>query len=309
MPRINKNSCGAIFYTFNLNNVIGVVLGDEGEDKEEWLPFKGCAEDDETLEDAAKREILEESGGLVMVDNINLEHRFSTKRKNYYIGLVKVPYDIVDIYNNRITNETRYAFKEKKKLKFFPLNEVLSNENIHNLTKSSIIYFWDRLNSLNLSNQHITTSQNLRRNHAITIEQAISIKNKYTQFSEPVDDNISSMLDIINANEQDMQKNQITTLHASTRTQTPTPSLTAPTSSLTAPTPSLTVPDVLSVPLSSTSSSASSSASSSPDASPKKIVKSVSNMQRKYDSAYVYYPKKYNMCYTPNMEKELNKSS
>ena len=98
-PNKFKHSCGALFYTYSPSGELGVILGDEGREREEWLPFKGCAEDGETYEQAAIREIREESGGLVDIKTIILEHVFSTRRKHYHIGLIEVPHYIIEMYN------------------------------------------------------------------------------------------------------------------------------------------------------------------------------------------------------------------
>jgi ADP-ribose pyrophosphatase YjhB (NUDIX family) len=145
-----RNSCGAIFYTYNPDGVLGIILGEEGN---KWFPFKGCVKKGETFEETAKREIKEETCGLVCVDNIKLEHRFSSKRKNYYIGLCYVPYSIIKEFENIIQLETRIEYKEKKRLKFFPVDVfILYNNDIHSITKSSIEFYWDKLMQLNNKN-------------------------------------------------------------------------------------------------------------------------------------------------------------
>ena len=141
-----KNSCGAIFYTYDDSGNIGVILGEE--DKNEWLPFKGCSHENETLEEAAIREIKEETCGLLELNEIVLEHKFSSKRKNYFIGLCYAPYAIISQFDEKIKNETRKEFKEKKKLKFVALENILYIPEIHSLSKASIEYYWDRLNNL-----------------------------------------------------------------------------------------------------------------------------------------------------------------
>jgi ADP-ribose pyrophosphatase YjhB (NUDIX family) len=169
-----KHSCGAIFYTFSPSGELGVILGDEGKDREEWLPFKGCAEDNETYEQAAIREIKEESGGLIDINNIHLEHNFSTRRKHYHIGLVEVPYDIIEKYNSSRVFETRNEFREKKEMRFFSLTTVLITCNIHSISRASIKYYWERLKNLN-----VTPSNNERlRCHGVSISDAQIIKNQ-----------------------------------------------------------------------------------------------------------------------------------
>jgi ADP-ribose pyrophosphatase YjhB (NUDIX family) len=168
-----RNSCGAILYTYDSNGVLGIILGEEGN---KWFPFKGCVKKGETLEETAKREIKEETCGLVCLENINLEHKFSSKRKNYYIGLCYVPYNIIDEFDNKIQLETRIEYKEKKRVKFFPINNsILYDNDIHSITKSSIEYYWDKL--LQLYNKNIYN--NMARYHGIThIKKINKIKYK-----------------------------------------------------------------------------------------------------------------------------------
>jgi 8-oxo-dGTP pyrophosphatase MutT (NUDIX family) len=140
-----KTSCGALFYSFNTDGDIGVILGLEYYD---WLPFKGCVEAGETPEQAAIREVHEETCGLVCLETIDLNHKFMSKRKHYHIGLCFVPCDIIDKFSELVKDENRKAFKEKKELKFFPLNDILSNDTIHCISKASIAYYWDQLQLL-----------------------------------------------------------------------------------------------------------------------------------------------------------------
>ena len=168
-----KNSCGAIFYSYDLDGRLGIILGEEG--KNEWLPFKGCANEGETFEQAAIREIKEETCGLVELSDIVLEHRFSSKRKNYFIGLCYVSYSIIKEFEEKVKTETRKEFKEKRKLGFFPLDTVLYMAGIHSITKSSIEYYWDRLNKLNNSTPE---ENNLMRCHGVTVEYAQDLRNR-----------------------------------------------------------------------------------------------------------------------------------
>jgi hypothetical protein len=166
-----KNSCGAIFYAYDDNGQLGIILGEEG--KEEWLPFKGGAEENESFENAAIREIREETCGLVIVDDIVLEHRFSTKRKDYYIGLCQVPYSIIEEFRKKVVDETRKEFKEKKALKFFLLKDVLKVPSVHSISRASIRYYWDRLNYL--ANNPPAENERMRC-HGITHKYAEKIK-------------------------------------------------------------------------------------------------------------------------------------
>lgn len=163
-----KNSCGALFYTYDPSGVIGIILGEEG--RSEWLPFKGCNNNDETYEAAAMREIKEETCGIVHLDEIVLEHVFSSKRKNYFIGLCYVPYTTIRQFDEKIKTETREEFCEKKRLKFFALNEVMQSSYVHNISKASIEYYWNRLTSLQKNVQ--PTVDNLMRYHGVTHDYA-----------------------------------------------------------------------------------------------------------------------------------------
>lgn len=142
-----KTSCGAIFYTYNENKQLGIILGDEGHDCESWLPFKGCVEENESLINTAIREVAEETCGLVNLTpmDLKLEHIFTTKRKTYYIGLCYAKYSIIEEFDKKRQSETRTAYTEKKKLKFFLLDEVLTADNVHSISRSSIEYYWNSL--------------------------------------------------------------------------------------------------------------------------------------------------------------------
>jgi ADP-ribose pyrophosphatase YjhB (NUDIX family) len=152
-----KISCGAIFYSHNPNGVAGIILGLEGKN---WMPFKGCKENGETVEEAAIREIYEETCGIIQINDINLEHRFASKHKKYYIGLIEVPYSLIDEFDVKRLQETRANFIEKKKLKFFELSNILTTKNIHHVSMCSIKYYWNKLQQhTTMSQQHTTMSQ------------------------------------------------------------------------------------------------------------------------------------------------------
>ena len=139
------SSCGALFYSYDPCNRLGIILGQE---RGAWLPFKGCNETGETLNQTAIREIKEETCGLVNIKSILLEHQFTSKRKHYYIGLCQVSYDIIEEFSKIRAVENRAAYCEKKKLRFFLLNGILDNKIIHDITKASIKYYWNYLNLL-----------------------------------------------------------------------------------------------------------------------------------------------------------------
>jgi ADP-ribose pyrophosphatase YjhB (NUDIX family) len=167
-----KNSCGAIFYTFNPNNNIGVILGLE---QGEWLPFKGCNENGESFMETAIREIKEETCGLVEISNISLDHKFTSKRKHYYIGICEVPFDIIEKFNIIRKNEKRKEYIEKEELKFFNLDTVLDCKEVHNISKASINYFMNKLILLNtsLQNKNLQNTNKIEtkynRKHSINI--------------------------------------------------------------------------------------------------------------------------------------------
>jgi ADP-ribose pyrophosphatase YjhB (NUDIX family) len=143
---MEKQSCGAIFYTFDKNGEIGIILGDESHvSAASWLPFKGSSEKGETYEQTAIREIYEETCGLIKLQSIQLEHRFSTKHKEYRIGLVEVPIEIIEQFDECKKREARKEFLEKKTIKFFPLKSVLSTPDVHIISKASILFYKDRL--------------------------------------------------------------------------------------------------------------------------------------------------------------------
>jgi len=146
---MEKKSCGAILYAFNPEGKLGVILGEESRSREEeWLPFKGGCQEEETLEQAAIREIFEETCGLVLINSIALHHKFSTKRKEYHIGLVEVPYELLDAFAEARKHETRENFMEKRKLKFFLFPDVLKETTVHNISKSSILFYKDTLEAI-----------------------------------------------------------------------------------------------------------------------------------------------------------------
>ena len=137
-----KTSCGAIFYSFNPQGRLGIILGREGRN---WLPFKGCCEYKESFEDAAIREIFEETCGIIKLNSIALDHKFASKHKRYLIGLVQVPYSLIQDFTDRRVTEQRANFCEKKGLRFFAIEKVLDHQRVHGITKASIRYYWNKL--------------------------------------------------------------------------------------------------------------------------------------------------------------------
>lgn len=138
------HSCGALLHTISPSGVPGVILGTEGYDGK-FLPFKGCPHIGETYEQAACREIAEETCGIVRVNQVDLWNNFTTKHKHYHMGLIFVDYSILDQFDKVRRNESRHEFLEKKEIKFFPLHNVLEDDAVHNISKISIKFYWDTL--------------------------------------------------------------------------------------------------------------------------------------------------------------------
>ncbi len=192
---MDKKSCGAILYSTNLNGELGIILGDESRgDVNGWLPFKGGCKENETVEQAAIRELYEETCGLVKRDSIDLQNKFRTKRKEYHIGLCEVPYSIIIDFDIARKEETREEFMEKKRLKFFKFPDVLDDPLVHNISKSSILFYKDFLESLVSRNSKPTTCKLTPRSRYLGISnvQASLIRN--TPIKESPKD-ISTMLD------------------------------------------------------------------------------------------------------------------
>lgn len=163
-----RHSCGAILYAFDPKGQLGIILGLEGY---HWLPFKGGPEKNETFEEAAIREIYEETCKIVKLDYINLKHNFKSKHKSYHIGLVKVNYNIIENFKKKRKRENKNIYKEKKEIAFFPLNIVRTHTAVHNITLASINYYWDQLIKINDKYQQSGT----------TILQENNDKYKYTR--------------------------------------------------------------------------------------------------------------------------------
>ena len=178
-----KNSCGAILYTYNEFGEFGIILGLEGD---HWLPFKGCSNFNETFEQAAIREIREETCNLVHIDNIKLDHIFMSKRKTYHIGLCYAPYDIIYKFDRVKKLYDDYSYKEKDKIKFFPFKNLLENRDIHVLTKLSIEFYWDKLYYMYNSSKKRTfyRKQTISNNLARKYYELLNIQNKvYNKYS------------------------------------------------------------------------------------------------------------------------------
>ncbi len=140
-----KVSCGAILYTFNPKGEFGLLLGLE---KNNWLPFKGCNEENETYEQTAIREIYEETAGILKLENIELKHQFQTRKKEYRIGISYGRYSLIEEFSSKIKDNLGDKFKEKEKIKFFKFSGIKDDTSIHHLTMNSILYFWEELNNI-----------------------------------------------------------------------------------------------------------------------------------------------------------------
>jgi hypothetical protein len=138
---MKKHSCGAILYT-EYNGTISIVLGLERGD---WYPFKGVRERSETNQMAAIREIYEETCGVVKVIELSLGCNFSTKRKHYHIGLVKISMDEIKQFdiNRRILlgcSSTKWAYLEKSAISMFAISDI-NTTRFHEVTYRPIKYY------------------------------------------------------------------------------------------------------------------------------------------------------------------------
>jgi len=144
MPK--KISCGAILYSFHpQTNRIGLILGYEGNG---WYPFKGGKDKGESDKEAAKREIYEETCGLVKPIDVDLQCYFSTKSKVYKLGLVYAPYEFISEFTIERAKHTSGSFAEKKEVRFFPLNIINRNSDLPYITKRTINHYRQELGNL-----------------------------------------------------------------------------------------------------------------------------------------------------------------
>lgn len=138
-----KHSCGAILYAVHpVTKAIGIILGYEGN---AWMPFKGCQKPNETYEAAAIREIYEETCGYVRLPGIELEHEFCTKRKIYHIGLARVDYKFINAFRTIRPLANQKEFMEKKAVRFFPVHEIDTQTDMHDITRRIIDFFKPKL--------------------------------------------------------------------------------------------------------------------------------------------------------------------
>ena len=140
---MKKHSAGALIFTV-YDNQIYIVLGME---KNDWFPFKGTKNNNETLIDTAIREVFEETCGIVKLDNIYLDCKYSTKRKYYHIGLVFVNINILKkfytkrkLYEDKSEIEDNHKFLEKTDIKLFNIN-MIDSYLFHIITKIPIKFY------------------------------------------------------------------------------------------------------------------------------------------------------------------------
>ena len=153
-----------MLYTIHDNKVY-VVLGKE---MGNWFPFKGTREHGETNEQAAIREIREETCGAVNIDSIELECNFSTKRKHYHIGLVKISREQINIfYANKEKllkewqsggckeDEYKWEYMEKNDIKMFHIENIFRKQ-FHEISYIPIKHYYKKLIRLQrkINNSH-----------------------------------------------------------------------------------------------------------------------------------------------------------
>lgn len=158
-PVTRKISCGAMLYTYNEQNEIGIILGSElvpQNNKLMWYPFKGVVEKGETFEETALREISEETNKLFTPDSIKLDYSKENTNigadhifiKTYKLGLLFAPFSIVEQYNSMDEKEKT---AEKTSLKFFKLSDVEDEREISYTVKHCIRFYSSRLKKLSFN--------------------------------------------------------------------------------------------------------------------------------------------------------------
>jgi ADP-ribose pyrophosphatase YjhB (NUDIX family) len=161
---MKKNSCGAILYTIKDNKVY-IILGKESRD---WFPFKGVCEKNETLEEAAIREIEEETCRIVKINNIALDCKYASYRKIYHIGLIYVDKNFVKKFyyaKKKLTeskDDENDKYLEKNHIKMFSLDE-LDLSRLHYVTLIPIVHYWNYLCGLQVYINNIMISRQINR--------------------------------------------------------------------------------------------------------------------------------------------------
>ncbi len=134
---MKTHSCGALLYTL-YNNRVYIILGKEYDD---WFPFKGKCEKNETFEMTAVREIEEETCGIVKLSGIKLKCNYATSRKQYHIGLEYVSHTIItEFYKKRKTYKEK-KYLEKTEIKMFPLSSI-GERKFHPVTQTPINFYY-----------------------------------------------------------------------------------------------------------------------------------------------------------------------
>ena len=124
-------------------------------DKLNWFPFKGTVESGESYNEAAIREIHEETMGIVKCDSIELTCNFATKYKHYHIGLVEVKNTFVDEFFEKQDTMVHMRYDkpeifEKSHVCMFSITE-LETTPWHNITFKIIRFFLPELKLLESS--------------------------------------------------------------------------------------------------------------------------------------------------------------
>jgi ADP-ribose pyrophosphatase YjhB (NUDIX family) len=115
-----RNSCGALFYTYNDKNELGIILGKE---RNNYTPCKGRMEPGEIAEESAIREIAEESNNMIILDELDLYFASGSSKKTHFLGLCYVPFTFIEQYNS---SSKRIKEAEKDNFRFFRVDDILS---------------------------------------------------------------------------------------------------------------------------------------------------------------------------------------
>lgn len=117
---------GGILYTLSPDGIFGIILGHQ---YGKLFPFKGGKLDGENDLMAAKREIEEETCGLVKVGKgFSLTETVIFKNRVWKLGFYPVSYSIIGKFNVQrdweATHSARKSYLEMDSLVFLPLDEV-----------------------------------------------------------------------------------------------------------------------------------------------------------------------------------------
>lgn len=169
---MKKHSCGAILYTIH-NNYIYIILGKE---KNDWFPFKGTSENNETIKQTAIREIAEETCDCIKLseDDISLDCNFQTNRKFYHIGLIYVKYEFMKKFYQNRKKISKKEYLEKSKISMFKLSKILDLIDIfHYITAVPILFYYPLLlnkqKKIDSLNKKIYLRSNLQKKKVINV--------------------------------------------------------------------------------------------------------------------------------------------